>query len=209
MAKEFDIHFASNWKDTFCNLICLSIIIWSMFYVTTTYFYITTFDKQLKWITNDNEDKILFGQKIIGVVFLLSGGFTIIAGPMIDKCGMKFTLIVMSVISIITSISSYFGIYYLELYVVMIGIILNQFFYFTMAPLLIVTIFGATKLQFIYGMVLFLQQYLISAILFEHLSQDILDGNYGIINLIMGILVFFLQCGYYFLSEITRWSHNK
>eukprot|EP01084_Bolivina_argentea_P185758 320295_1 len=191
MTAVTGIHFNSGWTNTFLSIQFGSILIWSMFYMTTIYFYITTLDKQLKWITDDN-DKILFGQELFSIMLLLSGLCAVIIGPVIDIFGMKIALIIMVIISFITCISGNINSYDLEISITMIGFILNRFFYNTMTPLLIVTVFGAAKQQFVYGIVLFLSAVInLFGILFDYVTQDVLNGNYLIFNLVTGISCIF------------------
>ena len=193
MVGTYNIHFNSTWQETFWSKQFVSILIWSMFYITYIYFYISTLDKHLRWVTNethnDDNNKVLFGQQIFSIMLFLSGACSIITGPIVDAFGMKFGLCVMAVLSLFTSICSMLKLYKLDISATMFGFILNRFFFFTMCPLLIVTIFGNTKQNFIYGIVLFLSAcFNLLNILFDHLTQKEFDGNYSIINMILGIL---------------------
>ena len=188
MVGFYNIHFNSTWQDTFWSMQFVSILVWSMFYMTSIYFYITTLDRHLKWVTNNDEEEILFGQQIFSIMLLSSGLCTIVTGPIIDAFGMKFALCVMAFLSLITSISQTLKIYNLEISLTMIGNILNRFFYFTMAPLIINNVFGAARQNFIYGLVLFISAcFNLIGILFDYTSQKAFNGNYSIITLIVGI----------------------
>ena len=189
MIGTYNIHFNSTWSDTFYSKQFVSILIWSMFYITYIYFYISTLDKHLRWVTNETEDKILFGQIIFSIMLFASGICGIVTGPLIDAFGMKFALFIMAILSLFTSICSMLKIYKIDISATMIGFILNRFFFFTMCPLLIVTIFGNTKQNFIYGLVLFISAcFNLLNIFFDYLTQKVLNGNYSIINMILGIL---------------------
>ena len=153
----------------------------------TKYFYITTLEKQLKWITDDNEKQIDNGTYLFSIMLLCSGLFGFVTGPIIDKFGMKFSWVMMGIISCILSVLSVIKIYDLQ-YVTMIGMVFNRFFYFAMAPLVIFTIYGPKRQQFMWGTTLFLSSlFNLLGYLLDDIATNVLNGSYMIINVFTGI----------------------
>ena len=168
----------------------LYLTIWSMFYMLTKYFYITTLNKQIGWITNNDDDKIYVSQQVFSIMLLLSGFYSFVTGPIIDKYGMKIALIVMAFVSLIGCILSVIKVYNLQ-WITMCCFVFNRFFYFALAPLLIAVIFGIDKQLMVYGVVLFISSmFNLLGYLLDDLVTYQLNGDYTIVNLVTGISCF-------------------
>jgi MFS family permease len=130
------------------------ITVWSMFYVLTKYFYLTSMNEQIKWITDDNQHKIYLAQQVFSVM-LLSGGaiFSFITGLIIDKCGVATALTILGILSLVVAIFSVILIYDLQ-FLTMLLFVFTRFFFFSLAPLLIAIQFGVENQTIIYGFVM-------------------------------------------------------
>ena len=178
------IKYKMTWKQILRSKEFLCLTLWSALYMTTKYFYITTLDKQIKWLTNNDQHKIDDAQQVFSIMLLSSGCFSIFTGLIIDKGGMKCALIVMAFVSLIGSVCSVITVHNLQWFT-MLYFVFHRFFYFASAPLLIISIWGEEKQQMLYGLVLFLSAvFNLSGYLLDDIVTNYLNGDYLIINLV-------------------------
>eukprot|EP01084_Bolivina_argentea_P115531 205440_1 len=182
-----DIFVQMSWKKVFQTTEFMVVTIWCMIFIMTKYFYITTVNKQISWITNGNDHKVYVSQQIFSAILLLSGTYSIITGPIIDKAGIKFSIVLMGIVAIIASVCSVTKVFNLQWFTMWL-FVFNRFFFFSVAPLLCHIIFGAKRQQTIYGLMCFLSAiFNLSGYLFDAIITYDLDGNYTIVNLSTGV----------------------
>eukprot|EP01084_Bolivina_argentea_P295935 509602_1 len=173
----------TSWKQVFTSIEFFSILTFCMMYITTKYFYITTLDEQLTWITNDNHHKVYLGQQIFSVMLLCSGFFTILSGPIIDRGGMKFAVSVLATNSMIIASCSIIKIYNLQWFTMAL-FVFNRFMYFAMAPLLLAAVFGIDRQQFAFGIVGFTGAFFnLTGYVLDYLSMVTFHGNFTFANM--------------------------
>ena len=190
--EEGDIPLLSMLKDIALRLIgdevFIVITIWSCFYVNTKYFYIATLEQQLKWITNNNSSQIDTGLYVFDILLPCTCLFTPFSSIITNKIELSTSICLLGIISLIIAIISVIQMYYLQ-YVTMVLLVFNRFLYFVLTPLTIGRIYGMKEQTTIYGMVLFIAAvYNYTSYLWDYICVAVLNYNFTIINLVLGIL---------------------
>jgi len=126
---------------------------WLSVYVTAKYFYVENVNTQLKWITDNDKDKVDIGTKIFSLILPLSGIFFPFTSYMLDHHGSSASIFIMACISFISGAASIVKFYYLQ-YITMVSVVLNRYFLFATAPFLLCKMYGDLG-PTIYGIGLF------------------------------------------------------
>ena len=72
--------FRTNAQDMILTSQFLTITLWAGAFVTTKYFYISTVERQISWLTNNNSHDSDVGSQVFSVMLPLSGLFCILTG---------------------------------------------------------------------------------------------------------------------------------
>jgi len=163
------------------------VTIWSFFYVLANSFYITTIDRQLAWITNDNKE-IEDGLFVFSIILPCSIIFTPITSFILYKYPPHVPVQMMAFTSIIVTICSVIKVYPLQFFTMVI-VVYNRFFFFVTLPFLLKFIFGPMGVGSLYGIALFFAVcFNYSNYLWKYLMNRNFDTGYIVINIFQNIL---------------------
>ena len=184
------------------------LVIWSGFYINTKYFYIASLNQQLKWITDNNTSSIDTGLTAFDILLPGICVFSPFLGTITNKLGISFSVCMLGIISLIAAITSVIKIYYLQ-YFTMICFVFNTFFFFVIAPMIVGSIYGMKEQTTIYGIILCIAAiYNYISYLWDYICIDVVNYNFTIINLCLGIscLLASLCTAYLIQNRLTQQS---
>eukprot|EP01084_Bolivina_argentea_P295936 509603_1 len=175
----------TDWNEVFTSIEFFLLLVFCCLYITTKYFYITTLNDQIKWITDNDKHKIYVSQQVFSVMLLCSGFLAVLNGTIIDKGGMKLALCVQAVASMVMATCSIIKVFNLQWFT-MICCVFNRFLYFAMAPLLLATVFGVERQQFVYGVICFVAAFFnLTGYLLDDITTSSFNGNFTFANMLL------------------------
>jgi len=175
------------------------IVLWGCLYVLTKYFYMTTVEKQLFWLTN-NPSQVNIGAFVFSILLPCSAIFTPVTSFILDNFGAHIAILIMALISLVTAVCSIIRIYELQ-YVTMTCMVFNRFFFFATAPYLMGKLFGPTGPATLYGIVSFSAACVnYSNYLWDYLVINYLGGGFLVINLAQNLLCSVVGCALFLFT---------
>eukprot|EP01084_Bolivina_argentea_P008506 15914_1 len=180
-------------KDVFKSIDYIALTIWFISYFVTKFFYMTTVDKQISWITNGDQHLINRNQQIFSIMYLCGGLFCLLTGPILGKLGIKIAIIIMAFMSMIMASCSVIQNYNLQ-YFTMVAFFYNRFFFYATAPMVFAIVFGIKRQQFLYGIENFLGAIVNLGIYgLDYLVVHELNGNFTVVNMSLGGVCFVMS----------------
>lgn len=118
------------------------ITIWCSVYVTTKYFYLSTYNSQIEWITNNNAEQSEMFIFVFSIMLPAAGFFTPVTSFLLDRYGSVAAILSLVLCSLLVGVCSVFHVYPLQ-YFTMLVIVFKRFLFFASIPFILTNLFGA------------------------------------------------------------------
>jgi MFS family permease len=180
------------------------VVVWSMLYVTTKYFYMGNMYSEILWITSNDKLQARTAQFVFSIIVPLSALFAPLTSYLMDTHPPEVTVILMAITSLICAAAINIKLYYLQ-YATMTFIVFNRFAFFAIAPFLLTKMYGSEKgPTVLYGIDAFLAScFNYSNYLWTFLSVSVMNGSFFVLNLILNLLC--AITGVLLALAIRRW----
>jgi hypothetical protein len=181
--------------------------VWCSVYVTTKYFFVTTYNSQIQWITDNNAEQSEIFIYVFSIMLPVAGLFTPVTSLLLDRWGGPAAILSLVLCSLVVGICGVIKYYPLQ-YVTMTVIVFKRFLFFASVPFILTNLFGSTfGPTTLYGVALFFASCMnLTNYAWTHITFTYLHNSFFIFNVTLNALC--VVVGLIFAYFVWRWMRQ-